>query len=93
MGYAQFENGTINFEEGNKYQVSVSQLALRFVYQAGVIPLPKASSIERQKENLDIFGFEISQDDFNLLSCVPNTLWSGEHPDLVIPKKKSNFNQ
>ena len=50
-----------------KYKVSVSQLALRFIYQCGVIPLPKATSPERQKQNLDIFNFEISKDDFNFL--------------------------
>ncbi len=76
-----------------KYKVSVSQLALRFIYQCGVIPLPKASSPERQKQNMDIFNFEITEDDFNFLCCIPNTMWLGEHPDLVIPDKLSNFEQ
>lgn len=76
-----------------KYGVTLSQLALRFIYQSGVIPLPKATAAERQKLNLDIFNFEISQDDFNFLSCLPNTMWLGEHPDIAIPTKKSNFEQ
>jgi len=76
-----------------KYGVSLSQLALRFIYQSGVIPLPKATKPERQLQNLDIFGFELTDDDYNLLSCRPNTMWLGEHPDLVIPARKSNFEQ
>lgn len=87
-----FENNSFD-AMAQKYNVSLSQLALRFIYQSGVIPLPKASSPERQKANLDIFSFEISQDDFNFLSCIPNTMWLGEHPDLAIPTAKSNFNQ
>lgn len=87
-----FENTTFD-AMASKYGVSLSQLALRFIYQSGVISLPKATAPERQKQNLDIFNFEISQDDFNLLSCIPNTMWTGEHPDLVIPTKKSNFDQ
>lgn len=77
----------------DKYNVSVAQLALRFIYQNGVIPLPKATSPDRQKQNLDIFSFEISDDDFYFLSCLPQNKWLGEHPDINIPKKKSNFNQ
>lgn len=87
-----FENPAFD-AMATKYGVSLSQLALRFIYQSGVIPLPKATAPERQKQNLDIFSFEISQDDFNFLSCIPNTMWLGEHPDLVIPSKESNFDQ
>lgn len=76
-----------------KYGVSLSQLALRFIYQCGVIPLPKATAPERQRENLDIFNFEIEQDDFHYMACRPNTMWLGEHPDIAIPAKKSNFEQ
>lgn len=77
----------------SKYNVSVSQLALRFVYQSGVVALPKATSPDRQRQNIEIFNFELSKDDFNFIACLPNNLWSGEHPDIAIPNVKSNFNQ
>lgn len=77
----------------HKYGVSTSRLALRFLYQYGILSLPKSAAIERQRENLDIFNFEISPEDFSLLACLPNTLWSGEHPDIVVPARKSNFMQ
>lgn len=42
---------------------SVPQVILRWHYQIGTIPLPKAASKERQIENLSIFDFELSQED------------------------------
>lgn len=81
------------FELSKKYNVSAGQIALRFVYQSGAIPLPKAQSMEHQKENMNIFDFELSSEDFHRLATLPQSGWSGEHPDLSIPTAKSNFSQ
>ena len=70
-----------------KYNVSVARLGLRFLYQMGIVALPKSSSIERQQENLDIFSFEISEDDYYLIACMVPTCWQHEHPDFVIPRR------
>ncbi|MCL1838826.1 MAG: aldo/keto reductase [Propionibacteriaceae bacterium] len=40
-----------------------SQILLRLQVQAGVIPLPKATSPERQAENLQVFDFELTAED------------------------------
>jgi len=77
----------------DKYKVTTSQLALRFIYENGVIILPKSASPERQRENLDIFSFELSKEDFYILSCMVPTCWQKEHPDFVIPGKGSDFEQ
>ncbi len=45
--------------------------------------IPKASSLERMKENLDVFDFELTEDEISYLSCIPQKGWSGEHPDLM----------
>lgn len=76
-----------------KYGVTASQICLRFCIQKNIIPLVKASSMERMLENKDIFGFEISSEDMHIIECMPQTGWSGEHPDFAIPKAKSNPNQ
>ena len=68
-------------ELSEKYQVSPARLCLRFALQRGVIPLPKASSIERMKENQDIFSFAIEETDMYRLETMPQTGWSFEHPD------------
>ena len=74
--------GTVK-ELAEKYQVSSARLCLRFALQKGVIPLPKASAMERMKENQDIFSFNIEETDMYRLETMPQTGWSGEHPDRV----------
>ena len=68
-------------ELAEKYQVSVAQLCIRFALQCGVLPLPKSSSGERMRQNLDVFGFNIEDDDTHQLMTLPQLGWSGEHPD------------
>ncbi|MFJ9543310.1 aldo/keto reductase [Streptomyces sp. NPDC101225] len=39
--------------------VTPGQVVLRWHTQLGAVPIPKSSSPERQRENLDVFGFEL----------------------------------
>lgn len=66
-----------------KYGVTNAQVLLRYLLQRGIPVIPKASSTERMKENLDVFGFDMTDDEISYLSCVPETGWSGEHPDMT----------
>ncbi|MDO4649612.1 MAG: aldo/keto reductase [Eubacteriales bacterium] len=93
LGRSRTLNHPFLKEMAEKYHKSTAQISLRFLLQKGIIPLPKASSIERMRENAEIFDFEISREDMQMLSCMPQDLWLGEHPDFAIPKKKSNRNQ
>jgi len=45
---------------GKAHGKSASQVALRWLVQQGIIPIPRSSKRERLKENLDIFGFTLS---------------------------------
>lgn len=74
-------------ELAEKYQVSKAQICLRFLHQMDIIPIPKASSMERMKQNQDIFGFEIEQEDMYRLLCMPQCGWSGEYPDMELAEK------
>ena len=65
-----------------KYGRTNAQILLKYLLQRGIPVVAKASKPERMKENLDIFGFEIGEDDMSFLSCLPERGWSGEHPDL-----------
>ena len=65
-----------------KYGVTNAQILLGFLVQRGIPVIPKASSPQRMKENLDISGFELTEDEISYLSCLPETGWSGEHPDM-----------
>ena len=73
-----------------KYGVSAAQICLRYLLQKDIIPLPKSSSMERMKQNQEIFGFEIETEDMYILDTMPQTTWLGEHPDFCIPKKTAS---
>ena len=64
-----------------KYGVSPAKICLAYAVQKGVMPLPKASTAERMKENLDLFSFELEKEDVYRLATMPQAGWSGEHPD------------
>ena len=76
-------NDELIIELSNKYNVTSAQICLRFCIQEGVMPLPKASSMERLKENLAALDFKISPEDISMLENMPPLGWSGEHPDRV----------
>ena len=51
-------------EIGEAHGRSVGQVALRWLLdQPQVVTIPKASSHERRAENLDVFGFELSEEE------------------------------
>lgn len=56
---------------------SVSQIVLRWHVQLGAVPIPRSASEEHQRENLDIFGFELSEAEMKVISELPSTgpLW------------------
>lgn len=68
-------------ELGGKYGVSPAKICLKFAVQREIIPLPKSSSMERMKENLDLWSFEMDEEDIWRLATMPQAGWSGEHPD------------
>ncbi|TPR51699.1 aldo/keto reductase [Apilactobacillus micheneri] len=62
-----FSNEVLN-SIGNKYDKSPAQVALRFLAQSGVVIIPKSTHIERMKENVDIWDFELTDDEMNKIS-------------------------
>lgn len=57
-----FTNPTLT-EIGQSYGRSVAQVALRWLVQRGVVVIPKSVRPERMAENLDVFDFELTDDD------------------------------
>lgn len=98
MAWSPLGRGRENATIGNsilvrlseKYGRSIQQINIRFLLQKGILPIPKASSKEHMRDNLNVFDFELSDEDISMLSCMPQTAWLGEHPDFVIPDRKSN---
>lgn len=47
-------------EASREQGVTPAQVVLRWHIERGLLPLPKSASPQRQRENLDIFGFELT---------------------------------
>lgn len=52
-------------EIGANHGKSAAQVCLRWLVQQGVAAIPRTSRIERLSENLDIFDFELSEDEMD----------------------------
>jgi len=48
--------------------VSPGQVILRWHVQLGSLPIPKSGNPERQRQNLDVFGFELTDDEMAAIS-------------------------
>lgn len=70
-------------EIAKKYNKTTAQLVLGWSIQHGFLPLPKASSVERMKENMDIFDFEIAVEDIEAMKELEALGRTGPHPDTV----------
>lgn len=53
-----------------KYNVESSQIIMRWHYQNGIIPIFNTTSIEHLKQNLDIFGFELTQEEMKYINSL-----------------------
>lgn len=75
------ENPVIR-EIAGQYNKSIAQIILRWHVQLGAMPIPKATSNERQKENLALFDFELSQADMDKIKTLdnPNGRLKGQDP-------------
>ncbi|KAH3683618.1 hypothetical protein WICPIJ_005400 [Wickerhamomyces pijperi] len=50
-----------------KYGKSPAQVLIKWSLQKGFVPLPKSKSLERLRDNLDVFDFELTKDDIAVL--------------------------
>jgi 2,5-diketo-D-gluconate reductase A len=55
---------------GSKYGKSVAQVTLRWLVQQGIGVIPKSVREERMIENLNVFDFELSQDDIDAIATL-----------------------
>jgi aldehyde reductase len=54
-------------EIGAKYSKTPAQVVLRYLVQLGAIPIPKSSNAERIKQNIDIFDFELTAEELQVM--------------------------
>lgn len=70
-------------EIATAHNKSTAQVSLRWVLQQGVLPLPKSVHVDRMKQNMDIFDFELSPTEMATISALPNLGGQCKDPDDV----------
>jgi diketogulonate reductase-like aldo/keto reductase len=70
-------------EVASHYGKSTAQICIRWALQHDIVPLPKSTHENRIRENLDVFDFEISEEDMRTIDSLPDFGGSGLHPDEV----------
>lgn len=64
-----FENKALQ-AIADKYNRSLAQIVLRWVVQRGIVAIPKAAKKEHMLEDLNIFDFELSAEDMEVIATL-----------------------
>ncbi|XP_047524893.1 aldo-keto reductase AKR2E4-like isoform X2 [Pieris napi] len=85
-------------ELAKKYKKTVPQIALRYLVQRGISPIPHSMGKEKNEENIDIFDFELTEPDMITLSqfnknyrVVLPSFWQ-DHPYYPFERKENPDN-
>lgn len=71
---------------GKKYNKSSAQVMLRWLVQRGVIVACKSTHIERMQENINVFDFELTEEDMNSIKTLDTSnslFFSHSDPNMV----------
>ena len=61
-----FENKTL-IDIAKSHNKTVAQVVLRWLIQRGIVPIVKSSNLSRMKENIDVFDFELSSEEMQMI--------------------------
>jgi 2,5-diketo-D-gluconate reductase A len=64
---APFDEGPVS-SAAQTHGVTPAQVVLRWQLQVGSLPLPKSATPERQRQNLDVFGFELKDSEVEAIT-------------------------
>ena len=66
-----------------KYGKTTAQIVLRWDIQRGIVAIPKSSNNERQKENITVFDFVLTDEEMTLIQTLNKDQRVGSHPDKI----------
>lgn len=55
---------------GEKYKRTAAQVILKWELQRGIVVIPKSTHKNRMKENFDVFGFTLSEEDMQAIASL-----------------------
>lgn len=64
---SKIANSQVLLYLAEKHSKSIAQIILRWDIQRGILPIPKSKSYIRISENCDIFDFELSDEDMDMI--------------------------
>ncbi len=64
-----FDNETLKALAA-KHGKTVAQVGLRWLTQRGIVAIPKSTHVERMAQNLDIFGFKLTDEDMAQIAAI-----------------------
>ncbi len=82
LAHGAFENPVLN-KIGQAHGKSAAQVVLRWAHQKGTVPLPKSTSPENMRQNLDIFDFELSSGDMKKIDGLSNGMRTCGDPNTM----------
>ena len=81
-----FENELLK-SIGKKYNKSIAQVILKWLIQRDIVAIPKSVKIERMVENINIFDFELSDEDMSKIATLDKNQSSFfNHSDVAMVK-------
>lgn len=93
QSWAPFAEGKHNFfsdeiltKIGEKHNKSVAQVTLRWMIQRSIVVIPKSVTESRIKQNIDVFDFELSDQDMNSISELDlneSSFFSHRDPEII----------
>jgi len=77
VAYSPIAKGRIKNDEtlaqiGRAHHKSPAQVCLRWLVQQSVVAIPRTSRLERLSENIEIFDFELSDEEISQISALAN---------------------
>jgi 2,5-diketo-D-gluconate reductase A len=65
-----------------RHGVTPAQVVIRWHIERGVVLFPKSTSLDRLRENADVFGFALDDDDRAAIAGLETGVRTGRDPDL-----------
>lgn len=81
LGHGQVLESEAIISLAEKYGVTPAKLCIRYALQHNVVPLPKSVNPVRMADNMEVFGFEISEEDIEVIDTLQEMGASGFRPE------------